>query len=104
MSYLKKLEEKFIVINKKHIDELPIHTKEMIYNKLDDILHYLPDKKYVVCNQDEIYAESIAEIIIKGEILKAAIKKDFKQLKYEGENNQISGIEEICENIKAREI
>lgn len=90
-----KLQDKFIVINKKHLEELSeVYTKSCIngnpkINEGDKLIHpeierfllrlkgvrsqYLGmmkkplNQKYIVCNQDEPYAEEVARIILEGE-------------------------------------
>jgi hypothetical protein len=62
-----KYEEKFIVINKKHLDKLPYDLSLRLKCLLKDISDYLPNNKYYVCNQDEPYASKVIDIIIKGE-------------------------------------
>lgn len=63
-------EEKFIVINKKHLidayEKIPDKINEF-FDLLGYISNWLPDHKYYVCNQDEPYAEKVIEIILKGE-------------------------------------
>jgi len=68
-----KYEEKFIVINKKHLEEL---EKSVIWKPLvsslkealDDLCLGLPlQNKYYVCNQDEPYAQKVIDIILEGE-------------------------------------
>ena len=61
------LDDKFIVINKKHLDQLSNKLRIGIRYKLEEILCHLPENKYIVCNQDEPYAEEIAKIILDNE-------------------------------------
>ena len=63
-------EEKFIVINKKHLEE----AKEEIPDKINEFIellgfisNWLPNHKYYVCNQDEPYAQKVIDIILTGE-------------------------------------
>lgn len=62
-------EEKFLVINYKHLNQL----SEPVKRKLDDVLQdiamelNIEKKKYFVCNQDEPYADKIIKIILDGE-------------------------------------
>jgi transcription initiation factor IIE alpha subunit len=62
-----KYEEKFIVINVKHLEKIPYTTKEFLLDCLDTAKEYLPSNKYYVCNQDEPYANRVIDIILKGE-------------------------------------
>ena len=62
-----KYEEKFIVINKKHLNSLPNSLYNEFSNILRKISKFLPNNKYYVCNQDEPYAERILEIILDEE-------------------------------------
>lgn len=84
-----KFEEKFIVINKKHLEELKKHGKEnpnaaVASIRVSDLLYALEsfhtiyrkfigkelDQKYYVCNQDEAYAQKVIDTIIEGETVK----------------------------------
>ena len=60
-----KLEEKFIVINRKYLKSQQDRFRIAFYNALYDLT--LPDNKYYVCNQDEPYAQEVINIILKGE-------------------------------------
>jgi len=60
-----KYEEKFIVINTKHLKQQRDRFRIAFINALQDL--ELPDNKYYVCNQDEPYASEIFKIISKGE-------------------------------------
>lgn len=62
-----KYEEKFIVINKKHLRGIPdiIHAKFLL--SLEEIKPYIPENRYYVCNQDEPYANKVIDIILQGE-------------------------------------
>ena len=81
---LDQLEDKFIVINKKRFDELDNAVAEWsivkgagdrlmkaIQKFVDRYKWYVAgksmDQKYIVCNQDEPYAEEVARIILEGE-------------------------------------
>ena len=72
---MEKYEEKFIVINKKHLeiakDEIPDKIGEFI-ELLGFISNWLPGHKYYVCNQDEPYAQQVISIILAGENAKKA--------------------------------
>ena len=67
---MKEFEEKFLVINWKHLR----HTKDAIKNLHIDRLKravqmlemdgIIPDNKYYVCNQDEPYAQKVLDIIL----------------------------------------
>lgn len=68
-------EEKFIVINKKHLAEISesshlIGLVENLKQALDAIEFALPNNKYYVCNQDEPYAPHVYNTIIDGETAK----------------------------------
>ena len=60
-------EEKFLVINWKHIKNIPQEKAERFRDAVIAIEEYLPDNKYYVCNQDEPYAEKVLETILSGE-------------------------------------
>ena len=77
-----KLEEKFIVLNKKRLDELNEYAStfsshpavKKLCRALDDFKEaYEADteksmgQQYYVCNQDEPYADEVIRIILAGE-------------------------------------
>ena len=57
-----KYEEKFFVINKKHLNVFQIDDLEFLLSRFN-----LPDNKYYVCNQDEPYAQNVIDLILQGE-------------------------------------
>ena len=59
-------EEKFIIINKKHLADLNGDVKTIFKSCLDVINKHVPNNKYYVCNQDESYAQEVIDIILKG--------------------------------------
>ena len=64
-------EEKFIVINKKHIYAAPEKVAANFWYALKALSEHLPDNKYWVCNQDEPYADKVISVIADGEDAKA---------------------------------
>ena len=62
-----KYEEKFIVINKKHLQLLPLGLEDRFAKILSETAQFIPPNKYYVCNQDEPYAEKVINIILTGE-------------------------------------
>ena len=62
---MEEYEEKFIVINKKHLDKMPAQGRKDFYYGLQKINPWLPDNKYYVCNQDEQYAEDVISLILE---------------------------------------
>jgi hypothetical protein len=64
-----KYEEKFIVINKKHLRDIPDIIRTGFLRSLEEIKSYIPENKYYVCNQDEPYADKIIDIILQGDTL-----------------------------------
>jgi len=66
-----KFKEKFIVINRKHLDE---NCKYFDVEELFEILERLdlPEHKYIVCNQNESYAPRVLGVILQGEDIKEA--------------------------------
>ena len=73
-------EEKFIVINKKHLPQgMYRHLTEQLLEALENLRPELPDNKYYVCNQDEDYAPIVLRLIMLGEQRKE-IKKDSDEL------------------------
>ncbi len=69
-----KYEEKFIVINRKHLSLLPRDLEIEFVQKLTKANEFLPNHKYYTCNQDELYAQDVIDIILEGEH-KKMIKK-----------------------------
>lgn len=63
-------EEKFIVINKKYLKKVPPSVRNNFLWALEDFLTYLPENKYIVCNQDEPYANEILKMILDSETKK----------------------------------
>ena len=65
--------DKFIVINKKHLEEAEEEIPDKIVEFLDIlgyISNWIPDNLYYVCNADEPYAEEVLAIILAGELKK----------------------------------
>ena len=70
-----KLEDKYIVINRKHLEELTKKSfgiKSKFIPMLNEIINMLPKNDYYVCNADESYADQILKRILSGEKAKAA--------------------------------
>ena len=79
-------EDKFIVINKKHLEELTEKGKSsdlfVVNNLLDAVdefratyevlCHKNLDQEYVVCNEDEPYAKDVLAVILSGEDAKTS--------------------------------
>lgn len=65
-----KYEEKFIVINKKVLWELPRELHDELVDVLNRANNHWPERKYYVCNQDEPYSKIIIDAILEGEKLK----------------------------------
>lgn len=69
--------EKFIVINKKHIATIcSAVVRAEIEEHLRAVLAYMPNNKYYVCNQDELYAQRVIETILEGEREKEALEEN----------------------------
>jgi len=69
---INKYEEKFIIINKRHLEELEkINDHKFavwIFKRSLTLLSpFLPKNKYYICNQDEPYAKKIIQTILRGE-------------------------------------
>ena len=62
-----KYEDKFIIINKKHLDRVPSDLRKKFIQILEEVEKYLPYNEYVVVNKDESYFSEIMRIILKGE-------------------------------------
>ena len=60
-------EDKFIVINKKHLDKMPWGLRRRLILTLEEVIENLPGHKYYVCNQDEPYAQKVINTILAGE-------------------------------------
>jgi hypothetical protein len=84
MEIMAEYQEKFIVINKKHIAILNESNPEVI-EKLSEAFtefnmtllneHGIDvDNKYYVCNQDEPYADVVISVILTGEDNKCIVK------------------------------
>lgn len=71
-----KYEEKFFVINKKYLGEIPKELREKFTTALSDIRSYLPNNKYYVCNQDEPYASEVLKLILFDEMQKQLAEND----------------------------
>lgn len=72
-------EEKFIVINKKHLRKLSNTNSDSkaavkrFLNELSNIASLCEDikiNKYYICNQDEFYAHDVLRVILQGEDFK----------------------------------
>ena len=82
-----KKEEKYIVINRKRLESYleqftkGTFTTEDEQNNIDcltfnEVLRGVDnDSKYIVCNQDELYAEDVWQTILKGEDTKKAMEE-----------------------------
>jgi len=62
-----KFEEKFIVINTKHLKNIPEDLSDELEEILGNLNCYLPENRYYVVNQDEPYSDVILKIILEGE-------------------------------------
>lgn len=60
-----KYEDKFIVINRKHLRGKKAADIDYFNNAIR--IMNLPDNKYYVCNQDESYADEVIKTILNGE-------------------------------------
>ena len=62
-------ENKFIVINTKYLNYsvIPRHVLGTFFFLAKQIERYIPENKYIVCNQDEPYAEDVLKVILDGE-------------------------------------
>ena len=67
---MSEFKDKFLVINRKHINKLPIKERIVFLSTLDLISQYIPENNYYACNQDEPYAQKVLDIILEGEALK----------------------------------
>jgi hypothetical protein len=81
-------QDKFIVINRKRFDELPLDTSYFQLNSAavklecaitkfskdyEEMTGKKMDQRYIVCNQDEPYADEVARVILEGEAVKEKI-------------------------------
>lgn len=59
-----KYEEKLLVLNLKHVEELEPETKALVKGLLRDLsLQLKIDHKFYVCDQDESYSQHVIDII-----------------------------------------
>ena len=65
-------EEKFIVINRKHLEKITPYYRGLISLALNHVEENIPCHRYYVCNQDEPYADEVIRIILEGEEKKSA--------------------------------
>ena len=68
-----EFEEKFFVVNLKHIDRMHPLTRKSVCEALDYIDRSIPNNEYYVCNQDEPYADEVLRVILEGEKIKSFI-------------------------------
>lgn len=54
-----KTEERFLIINLKHLEKVPTFPRIWFNALLDEIMKYIPGNKYYACNQDEPYAQKL---------------------------------------------
>jgi hypothetical protein len=62
-----EFEEKFFVINRKHIENAPPYQRGLMNLLLNQINRFAPFNKYYICNQDEPYAGEVLRVILEGE-------------------------------------
>ena len=76
MKHKSKFYKKFIVLNFKHFYRLPIELRSKFLPILEEVDIELKkmniDKKYLVINEDEIYASIVKDLILLHEDLKEA--------------------------------
>jgi len=60
----KEYKDKFVVLNKNHLDNLPEDIRENFRMSLAEVLLYIPENKYYVCNQDEPYSQQVIDLIL----------------------------------------
>jgi hypothetical protein len=82
-----KKEEKFIVINRKHITK---NDARLISNIC--LERNVPENKYYVCNQDEPYAEKVLQTIKEGEEQKQRKKPSELNLSQKLDEKTVMGI------------
>lgn len=87
MSEVKKEENKFLVIKRGSLDDyfsqfqsglFPTAKESSVINRIPfmKVINDLKnDHKYIVCNQDEPYAEQVWQVILEGERKKQEAKK-----------------------------
>lgn len=69
MMKMAKLEDKFIVINRKNLVAFTDYERRAFFNLLLKISN---NNRYYVCNQDEPYAQEVIDTILGGEDKKEA--------------------------------
>jgi hypothetical protein len=60
-------DDMFIVINRKHLKNIPEPVLHDVNEPMQVLLEHLPPNKYYVCNTDEPYAKDVLNIILEGE-------------------------------------
>jgi len=68
-------ENKFFVINRKHLLNIPETYINRVQVALRIMDRYSPSNKYFICNQDEPYAQDVIQTILKGEEAKKYVQK-----------------------------
>lgn len=78
-----KVANKFLVVNTKIIEAVSSGTSEAFLVSLNRMIDEYEEKtgkklsnQYVVCNQDESYADKVWEVILKGEEDKARLAEE----------------------------
>ena len=81
---IKKEQNKFIVFKNSKISELMELSPEFARRFVDCIRRYneyvIPEHKYIVCNQNEPYAEDVWDVILQGETRKHLYELDRKSV------------------------
>jgi hypothetical protein len=94
-----KKENKFIVVKREHIENyLTDEAQKELYNLLNNLPEKVRNNKYVVCNQDEPYAEAVWQMILDGERKKKEVVQQLPDSKQTRRQTQQPS--EIREGIK----
>lgn len=71
MKKIKYQKNKFVVINRKYLEEsnrtIPESIKRIFLSYLDTVNNFIPNNNYYVCTADEPYAKKVLKTILKGE-------------------------------------
>lgn len=91
----KKYEEKFFVLNLKHVEELEPGAKALVKDLLRVLSRQIKtDNKYYVCNQDEPYSQHVIDIIL-GKLDVDEVKWQLDILKKEVSSLRITNTDEL---------
>lgn len=92
-------EEKFIVINHKHLNRITEDEKKFLHVIFMKLANH---NNYYVCNQDEPYAQKVIDIILRGEDEKLSLPVEAQVSLQETEVKLIKTFMNILKRIYAK--